>query len=35
MINIYFLYITYSYINLIFAVYFVVLFNDDDFSQRF
>ncbi len=35
MIIIYILYITYSYIKLIFAVYFVVLFNDDDFSQRF
>jgi len=35
MIIIYFLYITISYIMLIFEVYFVVFFNKDDFGQRF
>ena len=32
---IYFIHITISYIMLIFAAYFVVLFNNDDLSQRF
>lgn len=35
MIIIYFLYITNSYIMLIFEVYFVVFLNKDDFGQRF
>jgi len=35
MIIIYFLYITISYIMLIFEVYFVVFLNKDDFGQRF
>ena len=35
MIIMIFLYITISYIMLIFEVYFVVFFNKDDFGQRF
>ena len=35
MIIITILYITISYIMLIFEVYFVVFFNKDDFGQRF
>jgi len=35
MIIILFLHISFSYIMVIFAAYFVVLFNSDDFIQRF